>query len=317
MYSRYVDDVFAIFGCEEHVNKFLEVLNGQHRNLEFTVERAAGSLPFLDVDVKLKKDNTIETCIYRKQTNTDVLLNFDSVAPGAWKRGLIKCLLHRAKTICSSEALMYREFGKISNIFYRNGYPDWFVKREKDKFVREMNEEKTNLREGEEGLNEWKNILTLPYVGKDTVRFGKRLKRSFVRMFSRDVKIAYRNCKVGEYFSLKDPTPPLFASNVVYKFQCSVDGDTSYVGVTTRQLCARIVEHLNPKQQSAVQSHLAQCKRCCNETALSKLFTVLKRCRSEREAQAMEVMLIAKLNPSLNIQLGKERGQSFLLKVFK
>ena len=278
----------------------------------FTVERTDGSLPFLDVDVKITEDNTIETCIYRKQTNTDVLLNFDSVAPSAWKKGLIKCLLYRAKSICSSDSLLSKEFTKITNIFLKNGYPDWFLRRVRQKFERDMDSEKTDTND-----NEWKNILKLPYIGKDTIKFGKRLKRSFKEVFSVDLKIAYKNCKVGEYFSLKDRTPPLFAPNVVYKFQCSVDGDTSYIGVTTRQLCARIVEHLNPRQQSAVQSHLSQCKSCCDVPHLSRQFTVLKRCRSEHEAQAMEVMLITKLNPSLNIQLGKFRGQSFLVKVFK
>ena len=273
------------------------------------------------MDIKIKGDNNIETCIYRKPTNTDVLLNFDSVAPGAWKRGLVKCLFHRAKTICSSNDLLCKELEKISNIFFKNGYPDWFVRRERDKFVRGMDGrtdgKETNSNETVEKTEGWKNFLTLPYIGKDTVKFGKRLKKSFMETFSVDLKIAYKNFKVGEYFPLKDQTPPLFAPNVVYRFQCSVDGGTSYIGVTTRQLHARIAEHLNPRQKSAVQSHMARCKPCCNVPSFAKQFDVLKRCRSEREAQAMEVMLITKLNPSLNIQLGKYRGQSFLLKVFR
>ena len=80
-YTRYVDDVFAIFKQDEHVDKFLNLLNSQHQNLEFTVERSVGSLPFLDVEIRIKEDNNIETRIYRKQTNTEVLLNFNSVAP--------------------------------------------------------------------------------------------------------------------------------------------------------------------------------------------------------------------------------------------
>ena len=219
--------------------------------------------------------------------------------------------------ICSSNALLYKEFGKISNIFLKNGYPKWYITREREKFVQEMDEAKKNLDDIGEKSNEWKNILTLPYIGKETVRLGRRLKKSFMEAVSVDLQIVYKNCKVGECFSLKDQTPPLFAPNVVYRFQCSVDGGTSYIGVTTRQLCARIVEHLSPKQQSAVQAHLAECSDCCNVTNISSLFTILKRCRNEREAQAMEVMLITKLNPSLNIQMGKHRGQSFLLKVFK
>ena len=160
-------------------------------------------------------------------------------------------------------------------------------------------------------------MLTLPYVGRDTVRLGKRLKSCFNRLFSVELKIVYKNTKVGDYFTLKDRTPSLFASNVVYRFRCSVDGDTSYIGVTTRQLFERIAEHRDPKRLSAVQSHLAICEDCCNVPNFSRLFSVMKRCRTQREARAMEVMLISEYHPSLNIQLGECRGQSFLLKVYR
>ncbi len=86
---------------------------------------------------------------------------------------------------------------------------------------------------------------------------------------------------VEDYFSLKDQTSPLFAPNVVYKFQCSVDGGSLYIEVTTQQLCARVEKHLNPRHQLAVQLHLLQCKSCCDVLHLSKLFMVLKQCRSK------------------------------------
>ena len=42
LYTRYVDDVFAIFKSSEDATKFLEVLNSQHENLQFTVEWPKG-----------------------------------------------------------------------------------------------------------------------------------------------------------------------------------------------------------------------------------------------------------------------------------
>ena len=41
---------------------------------------------------------------------------------------------------------------------------------------------------------------------------------------------------VISYFNLKFPLPALFCSNVVYKYTCSCDKNTSYIGMTTRQL---------------------------------------------------------------------------------
>ena len=229
----------------------------------------------------------------------------------------MKCLFHHAKSICSSKVLLYKEMDKISDIFLKNEYPRWFVQRERTNFERDVPKVREKPTEDEETNNEWKYILTLPFVGKETVRYGKKLQSCFKRLFSVNLKIAYRNTKVGEYFTLKDCTPSLFASNVVYRFRCSVDGDTSYIGVTTRQLFERIAEHRNPKRPSAVQSHLEMCDDCCNVPYFSRLFNVLKRCKTQREARAMEVILISEYRPSLNIQLGEHRGQSFLLKVFK
>ena len=51
-YIRYVDDTFLLFWDEEHIEKFNEYLNKQHKNIRFTYEKELdGSLPFLDVSV--------------------------------------------------------------------------------------------------------------------------------------------------------------------------------------------------------------------------------------------------------------------------
>ena len=41
MYLRYVDNVFAVFDNEKKCNSFLDILNTQHKNLQFTVEKSA------------------------------------------------------------------------------------------------------------------------------------------------------------------------------------------------------------------------------------------------------------------------------------
>ena len=103
LYVRYVDDVFAVFKSNADADAFLELLNSQHKQLQFTVERMKGTLPFLDVELKLNQ-NGIETWVYRKKTDTATILDFQSVAPMSWKVGLFGCLLHRAKSICSNKA---------------------------------------------------------------------------------------------------------------------------------------------------------------------------------------------------------------------
>ena len=37
--------------------KFLDRLNSQHKNLQFTIEKSTNTLPFLDVELKIHNNN--------------------------------------------------------------------------------------------------------------------------------------------------------------------------------------------------------------------------------------------------------------------
>ncbi|XP_076032982.1 uncharacterized protein LOC143020445 [Oratosquilla oratoria] len=70
LWTRYVDDVFAILKARD-ADGFLEHLNGKHEAIQFEMEKEAeGELPFLDVLVKRAGDILV-TSVYRKATHTD------------------------------------------------------------------------------------------------------------------------------------------------------------------------------------------------------------------------------------------------------
>ena len=79
-YGRYVDDVFAIFNNEASCEKFLEILNSQHKNLKFTLEKQTDSLNFLDVQIELT-DTSFNSSVWRKLTHTGLFLNFYALCP--------------------------------------------------------------------------------------------------------------------------------------------------------------------------------------------------------------------------------------------
>ena len=56
LYLRYVDDTFCLFECKSHYKQFLDTLNSLHPNLNFTVEVASNTMPFLNVCVKIQED---------------------------------------------------------------------------------------------------------------------------------------------------------------------------------------------------------------------------------------------------------------------
>ena len=116
LYSRYVDDVFAVFDNSDHCTKFFNLLNSQRNNIKFTVELPSDTILFLDVEIRLNETG-IDTWVYRKPTNTNLILNFIVLCPTKWKSGLILCFLNRAKHICSSDFLFDKEVSMLKRCF--------------------------------------------------------------------------------------------------------------------------------------------------------------------------------------------------------
>ena len=55
----YVDDIFVIWPHgREKLTKFLNHVNGFHTNIQFTMEKEEGHLPFLDNDIYKKKESS-------------------------------------------------------------------------------------------------------------------------------------------------------------------------------------------------------------------------------------------------------------------
>ena len=315
-YVRYVDDVFAVFDSREKCDQFFAYINNLHTNLKFTVEYPQDTLPFLDVEVKLH-DGFIETWVYRKSTNTGVLMNFNAVAPVQWKRSLITCLLNRAFIVCSTYALFLEEVKRLKAIFISNAYPASFFDNVSRRFLQSLGDSQVDTA-SETTCSEGPCVyLRVVYVGGPSHTFGKRLGALIRDKYGVEVKVVFSTFKVGSYFGLKSQIPPLFKSNIVYKFVCPRDEDTSYIGMTTTQWFVRIGQHFDPSKKSAIYSHLAQCCTCRESKPQSLQFQTLKQSRGVRDTEINEALLIRKCRPSLNKQLGSFQGSSFLLRVFK
>ena len=102
-WKRYVDDTISYIK-EESIEHVLSKLNGYHDNTEFTYEiESDGKLPFLDVLV-IPKEYEIETTVYRKSTNNDIYLHWQSFSPTSWRRGSLQTLVSRAFRVCSNDS---------------------------------------------------------------------------------------------------------------------------------------------------------------------------------------------------------------------
>lgn len=94
-YKRYVDDTLAIIPGLDAAESFLNVLNGLHPSIHFTMELSNNdSIPFIGTLIT-KDGNKLETQVYRKPMDTGLLLHFQSHTDLRYKKCLIKTMVHQ------------------------------------------------------------------------------------------------------------------------------------------------------------------------------------------------------------------------------
>ncbi|XP_055590291.1 uncharacterized protein LOC129742418 [Uranotaenia lowii] len=126
---RYVDDIFASVK-ERYLPQTLELLNNQHSSIKFTVEKEVeGKLPFLDLLIQRKEDNTLKFGIYRKPTSTDRYITVDSNHFGAQKQAAFHSMAHRLYHIPMEKPEFEEEKQKIYEAGIVNGYDYEFVRK--------------------------------------------------------------------------------------------------------------------------------------------------------------------------------------------
>ena len=88
------------------------------------------------------------------------------------------------------------------------------------------------------------HFYKLPYVGQFSKIVQTKLRKLLKRYCKADldVKLVFSTFKLRNMFSVKDLVPQSLRSRVVYKFLCA-GCNASYIGETTRHICARVREH--------------------------------------------------------------------------
>ena len=134
-YRRYVDDTFVLFTDNSHAAQFLNYINRQHDNINFTMETECNnSLSFLDVFIK-KQGNDFLTSVHRKPTFSGLGLSYFSFCTKKFKSNSILTLLNRAFNICSNYKLFHDEFQFLIFFFLNNGFPVQFIESKINKFL--------------------------------------------------------------------------------------------------------------------------------------------------------------------------------------
>ena len=135
--------------------------------------------------------------MYRKPTNTDVIINQHSTCPFTWKAGLLKCFLHRAYNICTTWTLFHIEITKLWDIFRKNGYNKSFFDKTVNTFLYQKfhQESKENI----ENSVSKSNVICLPYIGNESFIFKKKLCRIYKRLGVK-IRVVFTSFRVKKLF---------------------------------------------------------------------------------------------------------------------
>ena len=319
-YVRYVDDIFVLMKNNNDLNNFYHEMNTLHPNLQFTLERSNNNkLPFLDTEVK-QLSNRLQTSVYRKPTDTNLIMQYTSICPKTWKLGLIDFYLNRALNISSNFVVFKEELTKITNLLLKNQYPIKLIQTKINKFLEAYNIDNltfkqnqiTNSKTKKNSENENFSYFTTMYVGNCSLKFHKRITSIFEK-HNVVIKPAYTSKKVSDYFNNKSKCSEAFDANVIYKYTCSVEPNISYIGETSRQMFRRIADHKGIDKNSAIFDHLFNCEHCQNSDITSN-FKVLKRCKKS-DLYSLESMLIEEHHPKLNTQVAS-KGKAITLSIY-
>ena len=235
LYKRYVDDTLARMPNTDAAADFLATLNGLHPSLKFTMELPSeNTIPFIGIQI-IKNGTELETRVYRKPTNTGLLLHFQSHVDKRYKTGLLKTMLHRAHAQSSTTEAFNEECAKLRFIFSRLDYPIGLVNSTINMFI---------LSKPEKKINDVNTIrIVLPFKDQIAANAVRRQLRDLSRKICVTLQPIFVSKKLEQDLKPKEIKPSIVNRQcVVYKFACDLC-DADYVGYTARHLHQRIAEH--------------------------------------------------------------------------
>lgn len=230
---QYVDDIICSVP-HDSIDLVLQCFNSFNEHLQFTVERETdNSVPFLDTLVVRDNGNILKLDWYRKSTSSGRYLNFHSHHDLQHKINVVLGMKRRILNI-SHPDYHSKNFTLLKSILKSNGYP---VGPLNHLINSNSPRRPVNLGAGSGGD---------PVIYKSLIHIDGltvNLRRIISRHTNVKVTESYTNTLKYKFYSrLKDKTPLLYTSNVIYRIPCS-RCPLVYIGQTSQRLKSRIIQH--------------------------------------------------------------------------
>ena len=309
-WRRYVDDTIC-FIKKTSIKATLDKINAFHPNIKFTYEiENESTLPFLDV-LLIRNDTCLSSTVYRKPTNSDIYLHWQSFTPLRWKQGTLRTLVLRAHTICSNKEFLNKELTHLRKVFNEyNGYPHWLITKVFNETSKEHQTHNTNT---EVVTNAKKKcMMILPYQGEKGLTLVNRLKKDLNSKLPAELEtqIVFTGKRLSTFFQIKDKIMPGNQHNVIYKVSCpEPECNETYVGECERRITERIKDHSGRDHDSHVVAHTVSKNH--KGISMNDFKIIGKRYNTNYKRKIGEALYIKEIRPSLN-----KMNQSVPLKLF-
>ena len=289
-YKRYVDDTLALVRNLSDATDLLTCLNEAHPSIQFTMEVATNDrLPFIGMEI-IKTDGSLETCIYRKQTNKGLLLHYQSHVDSRYKRSLLRTMLDRAKRLSSTQDFLLQECKTLKEIFLKLKYPEKFINSAINRLQYPTDPVQTP--------SDRPVRITLPFKDQKSADVVRRQLGDLGTKINQELQPVFTSKKIADHLRVTEEKPPLInQQSVVYEFTCDLC-DTNYIGYTCRHKHSVIGKHLRDAHGLTPNN-------------LIRNFKVIKKCRDKFECLVYEMLWIKNKRPKLNTQADSIRAKLF------
>lgn len=126
-YRRFLDDIFLIWNHDKaSLLRFISEFNCLHRSIKFTHEISQDTINFLDVTLQVQ-GNSLATTVYRKPTDRQQYLHFDSNHPRHCKVGIPYSQAYRYRRICSDIQEFERTSITLKETLLNQKYPEEII----------------------------------------------------------------------------------------------------------------------------------------------------------------------------------------------
>ena len=186
---RYVDDCFLIWNDNlGKIEELKSILESLHDSIGFKQCSNGHNIPFLDIDVHIDSDNSIQTDIFYKITDTHQYLDFHSCHPRHTKINIPFNLARRICTITSQVTNRNKRLSELKSILLQRNYPIKVIQNGIEKALRI--DRKVLLSSKSKTKDDNNNILTFVHThNPNNTNMGKVVNDS-IHMLNQSKKLA-------------------------------------------------------------------------------------------------------------------------------